>query len=178
MGTQAVLSDCEMSLVDDIERTLNESRVRHKEKEEQKRIIEKARQFIRNTADGEETMPSPQEAHLRFLRLDFHQKLADAVEELTVVTLAAVLEADRQLQIWRREIEAPSRSQYVSKAHVPGKDMPMPSVFRVNIEDRQAIPPVFLPKRPDRRLGKRKLREQRSDAIFFGATKGGWKNCS
>lgn len=180
METQAVLDDCGInspsSLIDDIGRAFDESRARQKEEDEQKKIIEKARQLIWNTPDGNETSPSPQESQFRFLRQDFHKKLADAIEELTVVTLAAVLEADCQLQIWRREMAVSSRSRYISKARVSGKDAPMPSVFRVNIEDRQATLPVFLSKRPNGRLSRRKLQEQRSDAIFLAQLKAAGKN--
>ncbi len=179
METQTALDDgginCPsslMSLIDDIALDFEKSKARKEEEDNQKRKIEQSRQFIENTADGNETLPSSPLIQLRFLRQDFYQKLANAIEELTVLTLAAVLEADRQLQTWRRSMEAPSQSRYVPKVRVLNKAVPMPPVLRVNIEDRQTTFPVFLPGHClSRRLAKRKLQEQRSDAIFSAQLK-------
>lgn len=178
MKIQAVSDDCGIncpssssSLIDDIVLDLEEFKARKKEKDEQKRRIEQARQSIWETGDGHEALSSPQQAHLRFLRQDFYRKLAAVIEELTVDTLAAVLEAERRLQIWRCSMEAPSQSRYVLKACLPSKDAPMPATFKVRIEDRQATLPVPLSKRPNGRLIRRKLWEQRSDNIFLAQLK-------
>lgn len=179
MEIQTALDDCGIncpsSLIDDITLELEESKERKKEEDEQKRRIEQARQFIWDIADGNETLPSSQLAQFRFLLQNFHRKLADAIEELTVDTLAAVLEADRQLQIWRCSMEAPNQSQYVPRVRVSSRDAPMPPMFRVSIEDRQATLPVNLPKCSNKRLGRRKLWEQRSDAIFLAQLKAAGK---